>query len=46
VKPVGADEIVCVATPDYFQSVGQWYDDFAQTSDDEVHALLEESRAA
>jgi predicted phosphoribosyltransferase len=41
-----ADEIVCVATPDYFQSVGQWYDDFAQTSDDEVHALLEESRAA
>ena len=41
-----ADETVCVATPDYFQSVGQWYDDFAQTSDDEVHALLEESRAA
>jgi putative phosphoribosyl transferase len=41
-----ADEIVCVVTPPHFQSVGQWYDDFAQTSDDEVHALLEKSRAA
>ena len=41
-----ADEVVCVVTPRFFQSVGQWYDDFTQTSDDEVHTLLEESRAA
>ena len=35
------DEIVCVATPDPFQAVGRFYDDFAQTSDAEVHDLLE-----
>jgi putative phosphoribosyl transferase len=35
------DEIVCLATPDPFYSVGVWYEDFSQTSDDEVRALLE-----
>jgi predicted phosphoribosyltransferase len=35
-----ADEIVCAATPSPFHAVGLWYEDFAQTSDDEVHALL------
>ena len=35
------DEIVCVATPEPFLAVGRFYDDFTQTSDGEVHALLE-----
>jgi len=35
------DEIVCVATPEPFLAVGRFYDDFAQTSDGEVHDLLE-----
>ncbi|GAB3569921.1 phosphoribosyltransferase [Spelaeicoccus albus] len=34
------DEIVCLETPADFRSVGQWYDDFTQTSDDEVLRLL------
>jgi putative phosphoribosyl transferase len=35
-----ADEIVCLAMPEPFSSVGQHYRDFEQTSDDEVIALL------
>lgn len=35
------DEIVCAATPRPFYSVGAWYEDFAQTTDSEVHDLLE-----
>ena len=31
---------VCVAAPDPFYAVGEWYDDFSQTTDDEVVALL------
>jgi putative phosphoribosyl transferase len=38
------DEIVCAMAPEYFQAVGQYYDDFAQTSDEEVRELL--ARAA
>ena len=34
------DEIVCAVTPQHFQGVGLWYDDFSQTSDDEVRNLL------
>jgi predicted phosphoribosyltransferase len=34
------DEIVCLATPAPFWGVGNWYDDFSQTSDEEVRALL------
>ena len=34
------DEVICAMTPEPFRGVGQWYDDFAQTSDDEVHELL------
>jgi putative phosphoribosyl transferase len=37
-----ADDIVCVQTPVNFEGVGQWYEDFTQTSDEEVRALLEE----
>jgi predicted phosphoribosyltransferase len=35
------EEVVCVQTPEPFYAVGSWYDDFTQTSDAEVHALLE-----
>jgi predicted phosphoribosyltransferase len=35
------DEVVCVATPDPFLAVGRFYEDFAQTTDAEVHDLLE-----
>jgi predicted phosphoribosyltransferase len=41
-----ADEVVCAVTPEPFYSVGLWYDDFEQTTDDEVRALLAESRQA
>ncbi|SCX53173.1 phosphoribosyltransferase [Nitrosospira sp. Nsp1] len=36
-----ADELVCLYTPEPFYGVGQWYDDFSQTSDESVLALLE-----
>ncbi len=36
-----ADQIVCAATPDPFYAVGAWYEDFSQTSDEEVRELLE-----
>lgn len=34
------DEIICAATPERFGAVGAWYEDFSQTSDDEVRAIL------
>jgi putative phosphoribosyl transferase len=34
------DEIVCAITPDPFYAVGLWYEDFSQTTDDEVRDLL------
>jgi putative phosphoribosyl transferase len=40
-----ADEVVCALTPHPFQAVGLWYEDFDQTRDEEVHALLEAARA-
>ena len=39
-----ADEVVCASEPEFFQAVGQYYEDFSQTSDDEVRELL--ARAA
>jgi putative phosphoribosyl transferase len=39
-----ADEVVCLESPMRFRSVGEWYDDFAQTADDEVLELLRLSR--
>ena len=35
-----ADACVCVMTPDPFFGVGAWYENFEQTSDDEVRRLL------
>ena len=40
-----ADEVVCVESPRGFAAVGQWYEDFTQTSDDEVVRLLDPSRS-
>ncbi|MDQ3520373.1 MAG: phosphoribosyltransferase, partial [Gemmatimonadota bacterium] len=34
------DEIVCAMTPEPFHAVGLWYEDFSQTTDEEVRALL------
>jgi predicted phosphoribosyltransferase len=35
------DDVVCGVTPRPFYAVGMWYEDFSQTSDEEVRALLE-----
>ncbi|HEV2122868.1 MAG TPA: phosphoribosyltransferase family protein, partial [Chloroflexota bacterium] len=34
------DEVVCAMTPEPFYAVGIWYEDFSQTSDEEVRHLL------
>src|SRR3981081_1092589 len=39
-----ADEVVCAATPRPLQAVGAWYEDFSQTSGDEVRELLDRTR--
>ncbi|HKG33694.1 MAG TPA: phosphoribosyltransferase [Gemmatimonadales bacterium] len=36
-----ADEVICLISPEPFFAVGNWYEDFAQVDDDEVHQLLE-----
>jgi predicted phosphoribosyltransferase len=41
-----ADHVVCATTPEPFRAVGLWYEDFSQTSDEEVHELLERARHA
>ena len=38
------DELVCLATPEFFSAVGEWYRDFQQVDDAEVQNLLAESR--
>jgi len=35
-------DIVCLRTPEPFQAVGLWYEDFSQTTDEEVHELLQQ----
>ena len=35
-----ADDVICAITPEPFQAVGRWYQDFSQTTDEEVEALL------
>lgn len=39
-----ADEVVCLATPEPFYAVGQFYRHFEQTTDEEVVELIERSR--
>jgi predicted phosphoribosyltransferase len=43
------DDVICAVTPEPFYGVGQWYQDFSQTTDEEVRDLLAQnarSRAA
>jgi predicted phosphoribosyltransferase len=40
-----ADAVVCAHTPEPFQAVGLWYDDFSQVTDDEVRRLLAQTQA-
>ena len=37
------DDIVYGIAPDPFEGVGKWYEDFSQTTDDEVGSLLEDA---
>lgn len=41
-REIGAlvDDMVCAMTPEPFYAVGLWYEDFGQTTDEEVHDLL------
>lgn len=36
------DKLVCLMTPEPFYAIGLWYEDFAQTTDEEVRELLAE----
>jgi len=38
-----ADEVISLNVPSQFEAVGQWYEDFSQTTDDEVTSLLARS---
>jgi predicted phosphoribosyltransferase len=38
-------DVICLATPARFSAVGEWYEDFGQTSDDEVLDLLARAHA-
>jgi len=39
------DDIVCARTPEPFLAVGLWYEDFSQTTDEEVRAELDRAAA-
>ena len=41
-----ADEVICTIVPEIFHAVGEWYENFGQTSDEEVHELLEPTHFA
>ena len=40
-----ADDVICASTPEPFHAVGRWYQDFSQTTDEEVGALLAQRSA-
>ncbi|WP_437361019.1 phosphoribosyltransferase [Inquilinus limosus] len=40
-----ADDVVCLSAPHFFGAVGRFYEDFSQTTDDEVIRLLAEAAA-
>jgi putative phosphoribosyl transferase len=42
-RELPADQVVCLATPAIFFTVGQWYVNFEQVSDEQMAALLEEA---
>ena len=37
------DELVCVSRPEAFFAVGFWYENFSQTTEEEVRHLLEQA---
>src|SRR5438270_4733299 len=37
------NNVVCVERPEPFMAVGRWYEDFSQTTDEEVNGLLEKA---
>jgi uncharacterized protein (TIGR00369 family) len=39
------DELICLETPARFLAIGEWYEDFSQTRDEEVVSLLRAARA-
>jgi predicted phosphoribosyltransferase len=39
------DEVICIIEPEPFYGVGMWYEDFSQTTDEQVRALLNQSEA-
>jgi predicted phosphoribosyltransferase len=39
-----SDELVCLGTPPSFESVGEWYADFSQVTDEEVVELMKRAR--
>lgn len=39
------DEMICAATPKPFYAIGAWYEDFSQTTDEEVCKLLEKAQS-
>ena len=39
------DDVVCATTPPRFVAVGEWYENFSQTSDEEVRELLRRAQA-
>jgi putative phosphoribosyl transferase len=41
-----ADEVVCLSAPSDFHAVSVWYEDFSQTTDEEVRGLLESASEA
>jgi len=43
-KPM-VDEFIALMMPEQFRAVGQWYEDFGQTTDDEVAQLLAKASA-
>jgi putative phosphoribosyl transferase len=37
------DDVICVSTPDFFIAISVWYDEFPQTTDEQVRELLEKT---
>jgi len=40
-----ADDVICAETPALFAAVGEWYEDFSQTTDEEVLDILDRQAA-
>jgi predicted phosphoribosyltransferase len=37
------DDVICAVKPELFYAVGLWYQDFSQTTDEEVRDLLRQA---